>query len=326
MQSPNAVITHIHPDLCQWAPFAVHVTMSEAQNLLMADQMAVRNDCLTPFFGIESGGFCQIFVGGYQLEAFQQAFPSKPLPVHVGTPKAFRPQDIVGLMLDNNTSPVRTTPEGSHTARAEAITNLKQWFDLTDSEIAQHANMHRSTVTQTRKLLSLHSRVKRELDQGRISFSIARELQGIEYSQQKETVEKIVKNSMNISAVRAMLIRERGGKTRHSLQKDASVGNMRSIEPQRKDAYQPYLPTTPDIQRIEQMINEHIGFPVAIKMLDGERGLLTIKPHDHRSLGTIGDLLSKDTLKSSVSINIGFEDSAGFDRVTEGMVPKEEEY
>lgn len=321
-EKPSTQVIYVDTNSCEPSPLSSQRELGEAEELLLIDQMKQKGELLEPCFGIEYNGICQVFLGAYQLPIFRKCFPGKRLPIEVGVQGQFTPKIIALLQLSPLFGPHEGSYDGSYLAKATMINNLRKHYGFSDQDLAEHTGLNRATISQIRRLPTLHSSVRRHLRNNIISFSIAREMLSVDRNSQLDLINEIVKKKLNISQVRKLLKRSNSAT---SSNKESSVlaitgsdSDSTHVVPGNR-----FIPKTQDVRTLENRITEDIGYPVSIDQIDKNQGSISIRPFDELGLEVISKYLSKDTLKHRVRLVVDFDSQDELDE-TIGKMMKDE--
>ncbi|ODC04784.1 chromosome partitioning protein ParB [Terasakiispira papahanaumokuakeensis] len=138
---------------------------------------------------------------------------------------------------------------------ALALQRLQQEFELTQQQVAEAVGKSRVSVTNLMRLLSLHEDVKRLLENGDLEMGHARALLALSPHQQIDAARQVVARGLSVRQTEALV---------RQLQQPKSPA-----KDQAKDS--------PDVQRLEQKLQDTLGAPVKIRHQDSGKGRLEIR-------------------------------------------------
>lgn len=138
---------------------------------------------------------------------------------------------------------------------ALALQRLQQEFELTQQQVAEAVGKSRVSVTNLMRLLSLHEDVKRLLENGDLEMGHARALLALPPHQQVDAARQVVARGLSVRQTEALV---------RQLQQPKSPA-----KDQAKDS--------PDVQRLEQKLQDTLGAPVKIRHQDSGKGRLEIR-------------------------------------------------
>lgn len=138
---------------------------------------------------------------------------------------------------------------------ALALQRLQQEFELTQQQVAEAVGKSRVSVTNLMRLLSLHEDVKRLLENGDLEMGHARALLALSPHQQVDAARQVVARGLSVR------------------QTEALVRQLQQPKPSAKDQAK----ESPDVQRLEQKLQDTLGAPVKIRHQDSGKGRLEIR-------------------------------------------------
>jgi ParB family chromosome partitioning protein len=143
---------------------------------------------------------------------------------------------------------------------AEAYQRLSQEFGITHQQIAQIVGKSRTAVSNTLRLMDLHSSVQALLRDKKVDMGHARALLALDHSKQEELAKLLVNNHLTVRATEQL------------------VKKYLNDQPQTKPSIK--KPKDPDIIRLENELSEHLGTETKIQYSADGKGRLLINFHN----------------------------------------------
>ncbi len=143
---------------------------------------------------------------------------------------------------------------------AEAYQRLSQEFSITHQQIAQVVGKSRAAVSNTLRLMELHSSVQTLLRNKTIDMGHARALLALDSLTQESLAKQVVNNNLTVRATEQLVKKHLGNQT-----------ETRSTPETRKD---------PDILRLENELSEQLGTETKIQYSADGKGRVLINFHD----------------------------------------------
>lgn len=137
---------------------------------------------------------------------------------------------------------------------AEALLRLQQEFELTQEEVAKAVGKKRATVANMLRLIKLDNKVKQQLAQGLLEMGHARALLSLEYSQQQQVANEIIKQKLNVRQAEA---------------KVKALLNPKAVKRS--------VAGNTDIKRLEQELGEYLGAHIDIQHSAKGSGKLIVR-------------------------------------------------
>lgn len=191
--------------------------------------------------------------GGYELIAGERrlrAAKEAGLVVIPAVIKEISESEALELALIENLQRKDLNP----LEEALAYKRLVEEFHLTQEEIAERVNKSRPSVANTLRLLTLPSKVREYLKEGKITAGHARALLALNNNKEQEDLsERIIRESLSVRQIEKLISQKRKIKE--------------SKETKERDAY---------LQAMEDILREHLGTKVSIYKR-GERGQIIIE-------------------------------------------------
>lgn len=298
---------------CETAPFYPWPDLSPQTAQLINEQLQHCETGIAPFWGVVRDGLAQIFLGAFQLEALKRHQPRGMIPVRVGELEHFSAAEIVRLML----YPHHEFPEGDMVFRARAIEGLKHFFALSDRQLAEYTGTSRPVIANTRRLLTLEPEVLQAMQQGRISYTIARELLTQPTKRQGELVREF---SRTLLSNQKMLARIHGQSTPAG---DKSAADKPTAE---KPAAAAPAAKSQDVLRYERMISEAMGYPAEIQPGAGGQGRLVFSPFDEAGAAHIAQQLTAELFRKRARLVLDYRSLDELDSMLAKLFPPEDDF
>ncbi len=143
---------------------------------------------------------------------------------------------------------------------AEAYQRLSQEFGITHQQISQIVGKSRTAVSNTLRLMDLHSSVQALLRDKKIDMGHARALLALNHSKQEELAKQVVNNHLTVRATEQLVKKHLGDQQ----QTKPSVKNVKD----------------PDIIRLENELSEHLGTETKIQYSADGKGRVLINFHN----------------------------------------------
>lgn len=298
---------------CEPAPFYPMPELSEATAALIDEQLRHSGEGIAPFWGIARDGLAQVFLGAYQLESLNRRNSSLTIPVRVAENEHFTTADIARLMLH----PSHRYPESDVVFRARAIDGLRQSFALSDQQLADYTGSSRPAIANARRLLGLEPEVLDAAQQGRISYTIARELLTLPARRQIELAKEFgVKPLSN----QQMLARIHG---RGLVQDDKLEAEPQAPAATEKEAP---APKSNDTLRYEQMISEAMGYPAEIVEGQAGRGQLVFSPFNEAGAAHVAQQIPEEVFRRRARMVLDYDSFDELDAILAKLFPSEEDF
>lgn len=306
---PDFKVIMVDIGQCETVPFYPLPEFSAATGQLIEQQLQHSETGIAPFWGVVRDGLAQIFLGGYQLPVLKRHQPGLKIPVRVGAQEHFSAAEIARLMLHAN----HDFPEGDMVFRARAIDGLKYFFALSDRQLAEYTGTSRPVIANTRRLLTLEPEVLQAMQQGRISYTIARELLTQPAKRQVELVREF---SRTLLSNQKMLARIHG----HSIPAgEKSAAPVTAAAPAATVKSQ-------DVLRYEQMISEAMGYPAEIQPGPEGQGKLVFSPFDEAGAAHIAQQLAADLFRKRARLVLDYGSLDELDAMLAKLFPPEEDF
>jgi ParB family transcriptional regulator, chromosome partitioning protein len=167
------------------------------------------------------GGIYTLIAGERRLQASRKA-GLKTVPVVIRTATD---QQLLELALIENVQ----RADLNAIEEAEAYSNLKREFKLSDEAIAARVGKNRSTVTNTLRLLDASAAVKQALVDGRITEGHARAMLTLSARAQEALLNQIVNLDLSVRSTE-VLARKYAGQKPATKKKAASNANVLDVE------------------------------------------------------------------------------------------------
>ncbi len=143
---------------------------------------------------------------------------------------------------------------------AEAYQRLSQEFGITHQQIAQIVGKSRTAVSNTLRLMDLHSSVQKLLRDKQIDMGHARALLAIDQSKQEDLAKQVVNNNLTVRVTEQLVKKH--------------LGNQAQTKPLVKS------PKDPDILRLENELSEQLGTEIKIQYSADGKGRVLISFHN----------------------------------------------
>lgn len=140
---------------------------------------------------------------------------------------------------------------------AQALSRLKNEFDLTHEQVAKAVGKSRPAVSNYLRLLSLSEPVQRMVENTDLEMGHARSLLGLEIGRQLEVAEEIVEKAMSVRQSEALVRR---------LQEASGNGAKKLKRPSNGT----------DVVALERELSDKLGAPISIQQNAGGKGKLVI--------------------------------------------------
>lgn len=294
---------------CEAAPFYPHPELSAATEQIIEQQLQHAEAGIAPFWGVVRDGLAQVFLGAYQLDMLKRHQPKLVIPVRAGEQEHFSAADIARLMLHSQ----HDFPENDMVFRAHAIEGLKHFFALSDRQLAEYTGSSRPVIANTRRLLTLQPEVLQAVQQGRISYTIARELLSQPAKRQIELVQEF---SRTLLSNQKMLARIHGQAVTTAVKPAAALA--------------PDAPTvtvkTADVLRYERMISEAMGYPAEIQPGQGAQGRLVFSPFDEAGAAHIAQQIAADAFRKRARLVLDYGSPEELEAMLAKLFPQEEDF
>lgn len=137
---------------------------------------------------------------------------------------------------------------------AEAVQRLINEFQMTHDEVSKVVGKSRSTISNLLRLLSLHPSVKTMVERGDLEMGHARAMLSLDEKQQTQAAKVVVEKGMSVRDT------------------ETYVRKMQN-PPEKPEKAE----SDPDLLRLQNMLADKLGAPVAINHSPGGRGKLIIK-------------------------------------------------
>lgn len=143
---------------------------------------------------------------------------------------------------------------------AEAYQRLSEEFAITHQQIAQIVGKSRAAVSNTLRLMDLHSSVQVQLRNKALDMGHARALLALDSQSQEELAKQVVKNNLTVRATEQLVKKH--------------LGNQAQIKPAAKTT------KDPDILRLENQLSEQLGTEIKIQYSADGKGRVLINFHN----------------------------------------------
>lgn len=299
---------------CEAVPFYPWPDLSPQTAQLINEQLQHAEAGIAPFWGVVRDGLAQVFLGAFQLPALKRHRSRGLIPVRVGEQEHFSAADIARLML----YPHHEFPEGDMVFRARAIEGLKHFFALSDRQLAEYTGTSRPVIANTRRLLALEPEVLQAMQQGRISYTIARELLTQPAKRQLELVREF---SRTLLSNQKMLARIHG---QSSPSGDNPAADRPAVEKPAAPAAAPAK--SQDVVRYERMISEAMGYPAEIQPGAGGQGKLVFSPFDEVGAAHIAQQLTAEIFRKRARLVLDYRSLDELDAMLANLFPPEDDF
>lgn len=304
---PDFKVLMVDISQCEPAPFYPLPELSAATEQLIAEQLQHSHAGIVPFWGVVRDGLAQIFLGAYQLDALKRHQPKRMISVRVGAQEHFSAAETARLMLHTHNE----FPEGDMIFRARAIEGLKHFFAFSDRQLAEYTGTSRPVIANTRRLLMLEPEVLHAVQQGRISYTIARELLTQPAKRQVELVREF---SRTLLSNHKMLARIHG----HTL--------PAADKPAATPAATTVAAKSADVVRYERMISEAMGYPAEIQPGSGEQGKLVFSPFDEAGAAHIAQQIATDIFRNRARLVLDYGSLDELEAMLTKLFPQEDDF
>lgn len=143
---------------------------------------------------------------------------------------------------------------------AEAYQRLSEEFAITHQQIAQIVGKSRAAVSNTLRLMDLHSSVQVQLRDKTLDMGHARALLALDSQSQEELAKQVVKNNLTVRATEQLVKRH--------------LGSQAQTKPASKTT------KDPDILRLENQLSEQLGTEIKIQYSADGKGRVLINFHN----------------------------------------------
>ncbi len=143
---------------------------------------------------------------------------------------------------------------------AEAYQRLSEEFAITHQQIAQIVGKSRAAVSNTLRLMDLHSSVQTQLRDKTLDMGHARALLALDSQSQEELARHVVKNNLTVRATEQLVKKH--------------LGNQAPTKPAAK------ITKDPDILRLENQLSEQLGTEIKIQYSADGKGRVLINFHN----------------------------------------------
>ena len=209
----------------------------------------------------------EIIAGERRYRAAKQA-NLETVPVIVRTEDSKKDAEV---MLAENIHRENLTPTEEARAYQQIIFNQK----LTQKDLAEIIGKSRSHVANTLRLLKLPDWLQEEVDSGKITAGVVRNLIGLKESEQQKLYEKMIRDGMS------------------AREAEKEVQNKVAATPQKKRktivAKKPMASS--DLRKLEQIIREQLKTKVLLKPMKNGTGKLEIEYYSYDDLLNLISLL-----------------------------------
>lgn len=171
-------------------------------------------------------------------------------------------RDVVALALIENLQREDLNP----IEEAIALQRLQKEFSLTQQQVAEAVGKSRSAISNLLRLLQLHPEVRLLLEHGDLEMGHARALLSLEPQDQCQAARQVVAQGLSVRQTESLV---------------KKWAQPQVAMPQKKD---------PDIQRLEQKLQDLIGAPVKIRHSAKGKGRLEI---GYSSLDELDGILNR---------------------------------
>jgi len=144
---------------------------------------------------------------------------------------------------------------------AEAYQRLSQEFGITHQQIAQIVGKSRAAISNTLRLMDLHSSVQVLLRDKSIDMGHARALLALDSNGQEALVKQVVTNNLTVRATEQLV-------KKHQSQQQQTKTSKTKVS------------MDPDILRLENQLSEQLGTETTIQYSTDGKGKLVINFHD----------------------------------------------
>lgn len=310
---PSFKVVNIALSECERAPFYPEPELSQATASLIEEQLLHSDDGIAPFWGIARDGLAQVFLGAYQLTYLKRRNPQLTIPVRVAEREHFTTEEITRLMLH----PGHAYPESDVGFRARTIEGLRQTFALSDQQLANYTDTSRSAIANARRLLKLEPEVLEAAQQGKISYTIARELLTLPGKKQIELAKEFgVKPLSN----QQMMARIHGRGTLQEEESQTETAGLASVPKATA------VPKSNDTLRYEQMISEAMGYPAEIVEEQGGHGKLVFSPFSEAGAAHIAQQIPEELFRRRAKVVLDYDSFDELDAILAKLFPPEDDF
>ncbi|MGI6072910.1 MAG: ParB/RepB/Spo0J family partition protein [Lachnospiraceae bacterium] len=217
-----------------------------------------RHGIIEPIVVCKRDDYYEIVAGERRWRAAKKA-ELKEIPVII---KEYTETEIAEISLIENIQREDLNP----IEEARAYRQLIDDYRLTQEELAQRVSKSRVTITNTLRLLRLHSDVQEMLLKGEISAGHARALLGLESGEaQQEVAQRILEELLSVR------------------QTEDIVRNYNKPRPAKKET----IENSADYKALETKMTEALGTKVVIKQQETGRGKVEISYYSEDQLDQI---------------------------------------
>lgn len=304
---PEYRVVQVALEQCEIAPFYPMPEISEETDHLLREQLHSTPQGITPFWGVIRDGLAQIFLGGYQVNELKRRNPKLLIKLRIGVEAPFSAAEMARLML----YPGNGFPEADRVFHARVIEGLKQSFALSDQNLAAYTGISRPAIANMRRLLKLHPEVLLAAQQGKVSYTIARELLSVAQSKQQELVREF---GLRVLSNQNMLDRIRGSEPQVQAEQGQPLEPTKKAE---KDS---------DTLRYEEMVSEAMGYPVEINSAGAGRGQLVFSPFDEAGAAHIAQQIPNEVFRNKARLVLEYDSFDELDGMLATLFPPEDDF
>ncbi|WP_439133728.1 ParB/RepB/Spo0J family partition protein [Pseudomaricurvus sp.] len=315
---PSFRVVRLDLSECERAPFYPEPEFSQATASLIKDQLLNSDEGIAPFWGIAHNGLAQIFLGAYQLSYLKSRNPQLTIPVRVAEREQFTTEEIARLMLH----PSHAYPESDVGFRARTIEGLRQFFALSDQQLANFTDSSRSAIANARRLLKLEPEVLEAAQQGRISYTIARELLSLPAKKQIELAKEFGVKPLSTQQMMARIHGRGVLQEESAATADESPVNPATVAPTTVVS----KPKSNDTLRYEQMISEAMGYPAEIVEGQGGRGQLVFSPFNEAGAAHVAQQIPDEVFRRRARMVLDYDSFDELDAILAKLFPPEEDF
>lgn len=222
---------------------------------------------IQPIVVCQREGFYEIIAGERRWRAAKKA-GLKEVPVVI---KEYTDKEIAEISLIENIQREDLNP----VEEARAYKQLIDDYNLTQEELGKRISKSRTAITNTLRLLNLHSKVQTMLVKGQLSAGHARALLGLEdQDRQLEAAQKVIDQTLSVR------------------QTEDLVRVMNAPVPEKS----PKMPTDPSYKELEGRMRDALGTKVRIKRQTESKGKIEISYYSEDQLDEIFKVINKGSL------------------------------
>lgn len=222
---------------------------------------------IQPIVVCKRDDYYEIIAGERRWRAAKKA-GLKEVPVVI---KEYTDKEIAEISLIENIQREDLNP----VEEAKAYKQLIDDYDLTQEDLAKRISKSRTAITNTLRLLNLHTKVQTMLIKGQLSAGHARALLGLEdHELQLETAQKVIDQTLSVR------------------QTEDLVRMLNHPAPEKL----PKMPVDPSYRELEGRLRDALGTKVRIKRQTESKGKIEINYYSEEQLDEIFKVINKGSL------------------------------